>query len=56
MLVTDGIYQFLPHSPDIGAIYTVNVDGGNIAVGVKSAVQSASVMGKPIKVLITYEE
>ena len=56
VLVTDGIYQFLPHSPDIGAIYTVNVEWGSIAVGVKTAVQSASVMGKPIKVLITYEE
>ena len=55
-LVTDGGYQFLPHSPDAGAIYTVNVDGANIAIGVKTAALSSSVMNKPFKILITYEE
>ena len=55
-LVTDGSYQYLPHSPDAGAIYTVNVDGANIAIGVKTAANSSYVMGKPIKILITYEE
>ena len=55
-LVTDGGYQYLPHSPDTGAIYTVNVDGGDIAIGVKTAALSGSVMGKPFKILITYEE
>ena len=55
-LVTDGGYQYLPHSPDAGAIYTVNVDGANIAIGVKTAALSSSVMGKPFKILITYEE
>ena len=55
-LVTDGGYQYLPHSPDAGVIYTVNVDGANIAIGVKTAALSSSVMGKPFKILITYEE
>ena len=55
-LVTDGGYQYLPHSPDAGAIYTVNVDGANIAIGVKTAALSSSVMNKPFKILITYEE
>ena len=62
-LVTDGGYQYLPHSPDAGAIYTVNVDGANIAIGVKTGPMalvnpglSTNVMGKPFKILITYEE
>lgn len=56
-----GGYQFLPHSTQTGYLYTVNTDpngGGapNIAVGVKTAAESASVMGRPIKIFITYEE
>lgn len=57
-----GNYDVLPHSPETGSIYLVNTDpiggglGPSIAVGVKSAVQSSSVMGRPIRVLITYEE
>lgn len=61
VLVTDGSYQLLPHSTETGLLYTVNTDPngggtGSIAVGVKSVVQSSSVMGKPIKIFITYEE
>lgn len=62
VLVTDGNYQLLPHSTEAGLLYTVNTDptgggaGPGIAVGVKSLAQSSSVMGKPIKILIVYEE
>jgi hypothetical protein len=61
VLVTDGSYQLMPHSTETGLLYTVNTDPngggtGSIAVGVKSAIQSSSVMGKPIKIFITYEE
>lgn len=56
-----GDYQFLPHSTQTGYLYTANLDpagGGspNIAIGVNSAALSASVMGRPIKIFITYEE
>lgn len=56
-----GNYDILPHSPDNGNIYTVNTDpsgGGSpsIAIGVKSVAQSGNVMGRPIKIFITYEE
>ena len=56
-----GGYQFLPHSTQTGYLYTLNIDptgGGspNIAVGVKSAAESGTVMGRPIKIFITYEE
>lgn len=62
VIVTNGSYQFLPHSPDAPYVFTVNTDptgggvGQNIAVGVKSTALSSGVMGKPIKILITYEE
>jgi hypothetical protein len=62
VLVTDGNFQLLPHSTEAGLLYTVNTDpnggglGPSIAVGVKTAAQSSSVMGKPIKIFITYEE
>lgn len=63
VLVTlPGGFDILPHSPDAGVIYTVNTDpsgggvGPSIAIGVKSVAQSSSVMGKPVKILITYEE
>ena len=58
VIVSDGGYQYLPHSPNIGAIYTVDVNPiqSAIAIGVKDATSSANVMGQPIKVLITYEE
>ncbi|MFT3678715.1 MAG: hypothetical protein QM791_00495 [Ferruginibacter sp.] len=55
-LVTDGIYQFLPHSTQVGYLYTVNVDNGNIAVGVQSTTLSGSVMNKPVKIIVIYEE
>jgi len=62
VIVTDGSYQFIPHSPDPGYLFTVNTDpngagaGPSIAVGVKSVALSSSVMNKPIKILITYEQ
>ncbi|MES2646462.1 MAG: hypothetical protein V4717_06275 [Bacteroidota bacterium] len=59
VIVTDGGYQFLPHSSEAGYLFTVNVDpnnGGTIAVGVKSVALSANVMNKPFKILLTYEE
>ena len=62
LVTAPGGFDILPHSPDAGAIYTVNTDptgggaGPSIAIGVKSAVQSGNVMGRPIKILITYEE
>ncbi len=52
-------YYFLPHSPDAGAVYTVNLDpnnGGTVAIGVKTTALSSYVMGKTVKILITYEE
>lgn len=55
-LVTDGVYQFLPFSNQTGYVYTVNVDNANIAVGVQSVISSSSVMSKPVKILVTYEE
>jgi hypothetical protein len=57
-----GGFDFLPHSTETGYIYTVNTDptgggaGPNIAVGVKSLAQSNGVMGRPIRIFITYEE
>lgn len=62
VIVTDGSYQFIPHSPDAGFLFTVNTDptgggaGPSIAVGVKSIALSSAVMNKPIKIFITYEE
>ncbi len=62
VIVTSGSFQFLPHSPDAGYLFTVNTDptgggvGQSIAVGVKSLAQSGNVMNMPIKVFITYEE
>lgn len=62
VIVTSGAYQILPHSPDAGALFTVNTDptgggvGPSIAVGVKTPALSGTVMGRPIKILITYEE
>ncbi|MFZ1527753.1 MAG: hypothetical protein WAT19_03320 [Ferruginibacter sp.] len=62
VIVTSGSYQLLPHSPDAGALFTVNTDptgggvGPSIAVGVKTSALSSTVMGRPIKILITYEE
>lgn len=62
VIVTSGSYQFLPNSPDAPYVFTVNTDptgggvGQSIAIGVKSSVLSSGVMGKPIKIFITYEE
>ena len=62
VLVDASGYDILPHSPNTGYVYTVNTDpngggsGASIAVGVLSNVQSSSVMGKAIKIFITYEE
>ncbi len=62
VLVDAAGYDILPHSPNAGFVYTVNTDpngggsGASIAVGVLSNVQSGSVMGKAIKIFITYEE
>jgi hypothetical protein len=56
VIVTDGTYQYLPHSSESGILFTVNVDGGTIAVGVKDIAKSGTVMNKPIKILIVYEE
>lgn len=62
VLVDASGYDILPHSPNTGYVYTVNTDpngggsGASIAVGVLSNVQSTAVMGKAIKIFITYEE
>ncbi len=58
-VVDAGGYYFLPHSPDAGAVYTVNLDpnnGGTVAIGVKTTALSSYVMAKTVKILITYEE
>ena len=61
LINASGNYEILPQSTQAGYTYSVNTDpsgGGqaNIAVGVKSAAESSSVMGRPIKIFITYEE
>ena len=61
LINASGNYEIMPQSTQAGYTYSVNTDptgGGqaNIAVGVKSAAESSSVMGRPIKIFITYEE
>ena len=56
VLISTNVFQYLPHSTEVGFLYTANVDGTDLLIGVKTVTQSTNVMGKPIKVLITYEE
>lgn len=53
VIVTDGIYQFIPNTTHPGFYFRTNIDQRNVAVGTFSG-QSASLYGKPIKVFITY--
>ena len=53
VIVTDGVYQFIPNTTHPGFYFRTNIDQRNVAVGTFSG-QSSALYGKPIKVFITY--
>lgn len=53
VMVTNGVWQYIPNSTHPGSYFRTNIDQRNVAVGTFSA-QSYNLYGKPIKVLITY--
>lgn len=55
LVTVAGRYQIIPNHMQTGFQYTLNVDGADIAVGAVSG-NSASLLGMPVKILITYEE
>ena len=53
VIVTNGVWQYIPNSSQPGNYFRASTDQRNIAVGTFSG-QSANLYGKPIKVFITY--